>query len=254
MAAAPPDAARPTAARSEAALGVALAEVLAGSGARAVRVVDGRTGRVVGAAGDPAGDADASAEVARLLRDQPHHEAAHALVTTDRSVHLLRPTPVPGVFVHLRLDLDRADTGRADRALAAPGLHTAVRRAMAPSPSPRRGAAPGPSGLSRPRSRPVAVPGPRDPGRQPALAALAVGTVSARVGSARVGSGDGLRAAGVLAELIEVGRGEGTLPRRHRGAVRERPAVGVTVGLPQYTWARDADTMRRLLNGLRGLH
>lgn len=245
-------------------LDTSLGALLATSGARAVRVVDGRTGRVVGAAGEsaPAGRADDSAAVAQLLADQAHLpvDAGDVLVTTDRYVHLLRSTPVTGVFVHLRLDLDRADTGRAHRALADPRLHAAVRSALGPASSavavrPPGSAADAPSPRPRPRPAGLSVPA----ARQPALAALAVGSAAQARGLPGGRSGHGLRAAGVLTELMEVGHAAGTLPRRRRSAVQARPAAPdayalvVTAGLPERTWARDVDTMRRLLAGLRRL-
>ncbi|MBW0119505.1 hypothetical protein, partial [Pseudonocardia abyssalis] len=120
----------------------ALVELSTRAGARSVRVVDGRTGTVVATAGagpEP-GDAtvpgvDDPATVVGLLREAMALGTGgldDVVVTTDRSVHVLRPATVAGVFVHLRLDVGRADTVRARRALADPAFHDAVRRAVAP--------------------------------------------------------------------------------------------------------------------------
>ncbi|QJY48369.1 hypothetical protein [Pseudonocardia broussonetiae] len=115
-----------------------LATLLARAGARTVRVVDGRAGSVVAEAGDAASGPDDPAAVAGLLREAValgEGGLDDVLVTTDRSLHVLRPAPVAGVFVHLRLDLG-ADPVRARRALADPALQDAVRRAVTADPVP----------------------------------------------------------------------------------------------------------------------
>lgn len=258
------------------ALPPALADVLTRSGARAVRLVDGRTGQVVGSAGDPdAGGADDPATVAGLVRDalaSGQRGLDDVVVTTDRSMHVLRPVAVPGVFLHLRLGLPRADVVRARRALAAPELHAAIRAALGVPPdagppdarmpdartpdvrmpdvrmpAPRIPARPE---RSRPREgrppAPLPAPGPdpRTSAQQPALAGLV---------AERAPAEQGTRAAGVLAELIEVSPLGASLPRRRPATRWTRPSGGVTVGLPERVWARDVDTMRRLVLGLRRL-
>ncbi|WP_300011818.1 hypothetical protein [Pseudonocardia sp.] len=220
---------------SELALADALADLLARSGARAVRVVDGRAGRVVGSAGAPAPDGgDDPGTVAGLVRDAValgRGGLDDVVVTTDRSMHVLRPAAVPGVFLHLSLGLEGVDVGRARHALAAPALHAAIRAALAPDPRA--------AGIPRPR------PAPRTPAQQPALAGL--------VGQ-QAPAGHGTRAAGVLAELIQPSPADRSLPRRRPAATRRpRPPGAVTVGLPERVWARDVDTMRRLALGLRRL-
>ncbi|MBW0099492.1 hypothetical protein I4I73_26195, partial [Pseudonocardia sp. KRD-184] len=113
-----------------------LQALLAHAGARTVRVVDGRAGSVVAQAGDAASGPDDPAAVAGLLREAValgEGGLDDVLVTTDRSLHVLRPAPVAGVFVHLRLDLG-ADPVRARRALADPALQDAVRRAVTAEP------------------------------------------------------------------------------------------------------------------------
>jgi hypothetical protein len=114
-----------------------LQALLAHAGARTVRVVDGRAGSVVAQAGDAASGPDDPAAVAGLLREAValgEGGLDDVLVTTDRSLHVLRPAPVAGVFVHLRLDLG-ADPVRARRALADPALQDAVRRAVTAEPA-----------------------------------------------------------------------------------------------------------------------
>jgi hypothetical protein len=232
------------------ALAPALADLLTRSGARSVRLVDGRTGQVVGSAGDPDADgADDPATVAGLVRDAMalgQGGLDDVVVTTARSMHVLRPAAVPGVFLHVRLGLDRADVGRARHALAAPALHAAIRASLAAGR-----AAPGPGAATGEPTTPVGVvPAPRTasrtPAQQPALARLVVDQAPA---------GHGIRAAGVLAELIEPSPGELCLPRRRPAAAARpaRPSGVLTVGLPERVWARDVDTMRRLVLGLRRL-
>ncbi|MFB9384999.1 hypothetical protein ACFFTK_17780 [Pseudonocardia petroleophila] len=132
-------------------LAAALAELLSRAGARAVRVVDG-TGTVVATAGadpdGPSGSDDPSTVVA-LLREATAFGSGgldDVVVTTDRSVHVLRRGSVAGVFVHLWVDRDGADTARARHALADPAFHEVVRRAVAPGGvaafGPVRGTAP----------------------------------------------------------------------------------------------------------------
>ncbi|GAA2568231.1 hypothetical protein [Pseudonocardia hydrocarbonoxydans] len=218
-----------------------VAEVLAGllarTGGRTVRVVDGRTGDVVGTAGDAASGSDGPAAVAALLRDAPRPAAGADDVTlvTDRGVHVLRTGPVAGVFVHLQLD-PGADPARARSALADPGLQDAVRRALgAPNPSadPSRRAAP---------------PRQTAPLRQPALAVLATG---------RARTGDGARAVAALAALSGPDAAPVVLPRRRSGAgVWSIPAArvaGSTTGLPEPLWSGDLRTLRRVADGLRRL-
>lgn len=125
-------------------LAAALAELLSRAGARAVRVVDG-TGTVVATAGaetdGPSGSDDPSTVVA-LLREATAFGSGgldDVVVTTDRCVHVLRRGSVAGVFVHLWVDRDGADTARARRALADPAFHEVVRRAVAPGGVPAFG-------------------------------------------------------------------------------------------------------------------
>lgn len=239
----------------------ALAELLSRAGARTVRVVDGRTGTVVGAAGEEARGSDDPAAVAGLLRDAVVGGPGgldDVLVTTDRSVHVLRPAPVPGVFVHLRLDLDRADVGRARRALADPAVQDAVRRAVGPVPGPRPRTRPAAGPRPAPATTPT-VPAPRPSSRdvmpqQPALTVLA---------GVRTRSGAGARAVVALAELGSPGTRSAVLPRRRSaGGVQTVPAPprpaarrgGTTAGLPELAWAGDLETLRRLAEGLRRLN
>ncbi|MHA6782406.1 hypothetical protein ACVGOW_15670 [Pseudonocardia saturnea] len=232
-----------------------LAELLTRAGARTARVVDGRTGTVVAAVGEAGSGPDGPAEVARLLRDAVATGAGaggldDVLVATERSVHVFRPAPVPGVFVHLRLDAERADPVRARRAVADPALQDAVRRAVGSatgSPTPSVVPQPRPA---RPASSGPAVPHPRPPApQQPALAVLV---------AERVRTGDGVRAAIAIAELSRSRTGTMALPRRRTPGEGRRPAAsrtgGVTTGLPERAWARDLETMRRLAAGLRRLH
>jgi hypothetical protein len=237
-------------------LGTALGRLLDTTGARAVRVVDGRTGGVVGTAGDlVAGGGDDPAAVAGLVRDAValgRGALDDVVVTTDRSMHILRPAAVPGVFLHLRLGLDRVDVVQARRALAAPALHAAIRAALAPEPvhmpAPRtRVGSTGPrAGVGPPSVVPAPRTDPRMPAQQPALAGMVAEVAPV---------GHGMRAAGVLAELIEVSPVGLSLPRRRPAVAARpvRPSGGVTVGLPERVWARDVDTMRRLVLGLRRL-
>jgi hypothetical protein len=241
-----------------------LAELLTRSGARTVRVVDGRTGTVVAAVGDAGSGPDGPAEVARLLRDAvasgPGTSGAggpdDVLVATERSVHVFRPAPVPGVFVHLRLDAGRADPVRARRALSDPAFQDAVRRATG---AVQPGAAPGrstPAVVPVPHPRPArpASSGPAvAPSRPPAAQQPALAVLVAE----RARTGDGVRAAIALAELCRPRPGMTGLPRRRSPGEGRRPAGnrtgGVTTGLPERAWARDLETMRRLAAGLRRL-
>lgn len=245
-------------------LDVALAELLRRAGARTVRVVDGRTGMVVAAVGEVGSGPDGPAEVARLLRDAVATGIGvsgpggfdDVLVATERSVHVFRPAAVPGVFVHLRLDAERADTARARRAVADPALQDAVRRAVGPAPP---GAGPGWSPPAVPAAHPVphprpessgsVVPSPRPPApQQPALAVLV---------AERVRTGDGVRAALALSELSRPRTATAVLPRRRSPVEGRRPTgarpTGITTGLPERAWARDLETLRRLAAGLRRL-
>jgi hypothetical protein len=108
--------------------------VRARTGARSVRVVDGRAGVAVAVSGDPAAadPVDGPAAVARLLREEAIGDAPR--VRTARSVHVLRPVDgAPGAFLHLRLtDRSRSDpfVDRAQAVLAERALHVAVRCAL----------------------------------------------------------------------------------------------------------------------------
>lgn len=150
----------------------------------------------------------------------------------------------------------RETTGSVPRnALDAPP-RTAPPRPAPPRPAPPRPAPPAgppappvasPAGppaspvaspaVPRPRPAPFPVP---HPARQPALADLVPEPDR---------SDPGARATVVLAELTDA-----ALPRR-RPAAAARPArpAGVTDGLPEPVWARDTETLRRLLEGLRRL-
>jgi hypothetical protein len=111
-------------------LGAVLAGMLRTPGVRAARAVDGRRGLVVAAVGATGGD-DVAALV-QLARAAvpvalPGDGLDDVVVTTRRSVHVLRECGVPGTFLHLRLDRERGDVGAARRALRAAGLQRAVR-------------------------------------------------------------------------------------------------------------------------------
>lgn len=211
----------------------ALAGLLARAGGRTVRVVDGRTGTVVGVAGAAAPGSDDPAEVAALLREALPPGAAGAddvTLVTDRGVHVLRPGPVAGVFVHLQLD-PGADPAHARSALADPAVSDVVRRAVDAVPPVRSG------------------PSESDPPpRQPALAVLSPD---------RVRTGDAARAVAALAALGRPAAAPPVLPRRRSGsAVWSIPAArdaGCTAGLPERVWSGDPETLRRLADGLRGL-
>lgn len=177
------------------ALTAVLAELLAATGARAVRVVDGRTGAVLAAALDDAAVDDRTPDpgdepgtLAGLLRDavsggsgsggsgsggsgSPGSGSPDAggvddvVVRTGRSVHLLRPVSV--AFVHLRLAAGVPDheIAAVRRALSAPRLVTAVHGALHAQAPPRNGLVgvpdlPHPRGRSGelPRSQPLVRP------------------------------------------------------------------------------------------------
>lgn len=247
----------------------ALAGLLARAGARTVRVVDGRTGTVVGIAGEAPGP-DVPALVAALLREALPLGAGGSddvTLVTGRGVHVLRTGPVTGVFVHLQLD-PGADVARARSALADPGVRDAVRQAVAPVPTrsptpaavsacaPTVGPRPDGSAPARPGGHPSPDPRPpapraasgSTPGRQPALAVLVTGPVR---------TGDGARAVAALAELSRPGAAPIVLPRRRCGSgvwsVPAARARGSTAGLPERAWAGDPETLRRLADGLRRL-
>jgi hypothetical protein len=111
-------------------LGAVLAGMLRTPGVQAARAVDGRRGLVVAAVGATGGDDVAAlVQLARATSSvAPRGDGLDdVVVTTRRSVHVLRECGVPGTFLHLRLDRERGDVGAARRALRVAGLQRAVR-------------------------------------------------------------------------------------------------------------------------------
>jgi len=221
-------------------LGSALAEALVRTGARAVRLLDVRTGTVLGSAGATAED-----DVPALVRLAVQAASAAAVdgglddlvLTTDRSAHVLRTTARPGIFLHVRLPAGRPDLA-------------AVRRALASVPLPEdiRASAPEPADAGELPAQP--------PHGQPALAAL--GPSAGRSGGPSPHPGwqpsprprtaeRALRAlgpVGVLPRRIPVQAGLQRQPRR------VADAAATPSELPQ-AWATDVPTLHRLLTALR---
>jgi hypothetical protein len=87
----------------------------------------------------PVTGGDGPATVVRMARDAAHvgppgDRLEDLMVATRLSVHVLRGSDTPGVFLHLRLDRSNGDVGAARRALALPALHGAVSAALGSPP------------------------------------------------------------------------------------------------------------------------
>jgi hypothetical protein len=204
-----------------------LHEVLARSGARTVRVVDGRTRAVVAMVGD-ATDDDVAA-FAQLMGVAAMAAAGDGglddvVVGTRDAVHVLRRADAMGSVLHVRLDRP-GNVVEARSALASPAVLDAVRSVLPrPSPRPRHAIDQGPVIPRRPASA---------PGGEPALAALSDDPLPLRTGE--------------LAVIALTADPPIPLPRR---------AVAQPVELPSVldrSWSSDMRTMRRLIDGLRRL-
>jgi hypothetical protein len=229
-------------------LDVELNTVLAGigvlAGVESARVVDARTGTVLSmAAGTATGTATGADDVTpylRLVREAAPLAATGGglddlVVATRRAVHVLRS--LAGSVVHVRLGPD-GDVEGVRRLLASlpvparpgaprlPEPRHPARRYPQPSPYPRVPPVP------RPRTEAGRARGGND--RQPALATLAEGVRP--------------RSTGALAVLALSPDAPPVLPQRT--ASRSVPAPAVL----QQRWANDADTLRRLVAGLRRLN
>jgi hypothetical protein len=227
---------------------VELDAVLAGigvlAGVESARVVDARTGTVLSlvtqqATGTATG-ADDVTPYLRLVREAAPLAATGGglddlVVATRRAVHVLRS--LAGSVVHVRLGPD-GDVEGVRRLLASlpvparpgaprlPEPRHPARRYPQPSPYPRVPPVP------RPRTEAGRARGGND--RQPALATLAEGVRP--------------RSTGALAVLALSPDAPPVLPQRT--ASRSVPAPAVL----QQRWANDADTLRRLVAGLRRLN
>lgn len=246
------------------ALDATLAELLAVTRAQAVRLVDGRTGEIVGArvAFSRHGVRDDVGALVRLADAAlPAAEAdgglADLVVGTPHATHLLRPGPF-GTVLALRLD-PGCDLAAARRALASPRLTAALHACR-----PGWGGA-GPAQHDRSDAPSIAetgpmrvlraVPAPRGsrPVRdsQPALATLSVVPFAARTGELAALALGGIDPVGP-APLVPAQRGrheDVAIPLPRRGSPEVRPPDGPAAP----AWSRDADTLRRLLDGLRRL-
>lgn len=215
------------------ALDAVLGEVLARTGARTVRVVDGRTRAVVAMAGVDAGDDIVSfAQLTALaaLASAADGGLDDVVVGARDAVHVLRKADAMGSVVHVRLDHTGGDVAAARSALASPTVLDAVRTVL-PRPSPHPVAP-----HARHSSDPTPVlprPATSGPGRQPALSALDGGPRTGRTGE--------------LAVIALTAEPRVPLPRRAESAPPALPPV------LDRSWSRDMSTMRRLLEGLRRL-
>lgn len=160
---------------SEGTLHGLLEELLERTGAQAARVLDGRTGTVLGAAAatpdDPVDDAPALVRLAALAGSAAAAEGGlhDVVLATGRAVHVLRATGMRGSFLHVRLPAGSADLAAARHELAAAAWHPAFRlgTTCAAEPLPRRVPSPPAAGArsTRPRPRPTptgaVAPAPR---------------------------------------------------------------------------------------------
>jgi hypothetical protein len=237
---------------------VELDAVLAGigvlAGVESARVVDARTGTVLSlvtqqATGTATG-ADDVTPYLRLVREAAPLAATGGglddlVVATRRAVHVLRS--LAGSVVHVRLGPD-GDVEGVRRLLAS--LPVPARPAAPRLPEPRHPEPRHPEPRHPERRYPEPSPYPRVPpvprprteagrarggnDRQPALATLAEGVRP--------------RSTGALAVLALSPDAPPVLPQRT--ASRSVPAPAVL----QQRWANDADTLRRLVAGLRRLN
>jgi hypothetical protein len=219
-------------------LEAALTDLLVLTGARAARVLDLRTGTVVAEVGVSAQD-DVYTLMALARAAGPVATTGGGLddivVTTRRSVHVLRETAVPGLFLHARLDHGAGNIAAARQQLASPVLQGAAGAMFQLSLVPELPALPQPrSAGGAHRDQPALaslVPRSRQ-GRSGELAVLALGPdihlprrVPAQAAAERA------RAAAAVAEQVS--------PRPSTPAVLAQ------------AWSTDAGTLRRLLVALR---
>lgn len=245
----------------------ALVELLTGTRAQSVRLIDIADGRVLAARAAQPVPVDAAADLALARLAEAAFAAAAAdggfgdLVLAGRgATHVLAPAPYGSVLV-VRLARG-ADVGVARRAAFAPWLAAALQTCHPAAPGSG-------SGIPLPRQRRVplrgsdtgpmpqlrAVPAPRAPEpapspseRQPALAALAASPFAGRTGKLAA------RALGDFDVPVQGTRGVDAesvvhvpLPRRSGRVALRADSVLAT------TWNRDVAVMQRVLDGLRRL-